>query len=215
MRGEMDLAEDDPAIIRDEIGSDLSLDELLDFFVSHEAGIVSARRDADGHSHVSWDGFVTRSDLNRHPVRAALYPLFAELEIELAKLVTTFYDDPWSWLSVLDKDKQARLVGYWEIGKRENVDVGPAAGLMLSELLRIVGGTSELRSRLGFNSGTKWQDHVGGLADLRNAVMHPVRPIFTSSGDVGNTRDQLDLVLELLRRLDARSSYDGPAGGCC
>lgn len=190
------LTADDAKIVTGRLAPEPTLDVLLDFIALHRSAIVGARDGGVG------DGFVTLSDLNKHPLRALLYPLYAELEAELAAAVSAHYPEPWVWLEMLDKDKQARLVGYWELSKREGVDIGPLSGTMLSELVRIVEKTDPLRKTLGFESKGKWGDFVGGLIELRNGVMHPVRPLFATPDDVKDVREQLTRVLDLLGRLD-------------
>ena len=132
------------------------VDELLRFTLEQPAGIVV---EPDGTSL----GFFTLSDLNRHPVRAALYPLFAELEVELAILVGISFEDPWEWLELVPKDRRAALVGYWKMSERDDVDIGPIAGAMLSELGGGVAKHESLRSKLGFESRRQWENTFNGL----------------------------------------------------
>ncbi|MGE3108396.1 MAG: hypothetical protein AB7G11_03755 [Phycisphaerales bacterium] len=190
------LNSDEPALVRDRLAPDATLDQVLDVIATHRSAIVS-----DGADGVD-AGFITLSDLNKHSLRSELYPLFAELEAELAAAIEARHVDPWTWLEFLDKDKQARLVGYWELSKREGVDIGPLAGTMPSELSRIVERTDPLRRALGFDSKGKWGDFVGGLVELRNGIMHPVRPLFATTQDVADVRQQLARLLVLLGRLD-------------
>ena len=189
------LRADDTAIIRASIDPFPRLDEVLGLVEQYGmASVALGNTDGTG-------GFFTLSDLNKHPVRTAIYSLFAELEAELAVRVGRHFGDPWDWLGMLDKDKQARLVGYWELSKRDNVDVGPLAGTTLSELSAIVARTAPLRGSVGFSSRNRWDDFFGGLVDVRNAIMHPVRPLFTSVDEVTRVRVKLKRVLSLLDRL--------------
>jgi hypothetical protein len=189
------LRADDAAIVTASIGPFPRLDEVLELVERYGmASVGLGNTDGTG-------GFFTLSDLNKHPLRTVIYSLFAELEAELAVQAGRHFSDPWDWLGMLDKDKQARLVGYWELSKRDNVDVGPLVGTTLSELSSIVARTSPLRDSLGFSSRGKWDEFFGGLVDARNAIMHPVRPLFTSVDDVKGVRERLERVLILLDRL--------------
>jgi hypothetical protein len=195
----LSLREDDESIIRLSVAGEADLEEILAAVQPHGAasvGIGTLLGDAGS------GGFFTLADLNKHPFRAAVYPLFAELESELALLAGNHFRDPWTWLSKLDKDRQARLVGYWELSKRDGVDVGPLAGTTLSELSKIIGLAEPLRAQLGFASKGKWDDFFGSLVHLRNSVMHPVRPLFTTTDEVEVVYEQLAKVLDLLNRID-------------
>jgi hypothetical protein len=194
--GGQPLTATDSSIIKTSLPRSAPLGDVLKVIKQNEMVNVEA---AGG----GFSGFYHLADLNKHPVRAAMYPLFAELEMKMALLAARKIDDPWNWLVMLDKEKQARLVGYWELGKRENVDVGPLAGTTLSELSAIVAKTDELRKRLGFPRRNNWDEFFGNLVGLRNSVMHPVRPMFVSLGSVAAVHEQLGKVLTLLDRLDA------------
>lgn len=200
MNAGMSLLANDPRIVRKMVQADDDLGSILIAIESHGfAGVNSAN---------TMIGFFTLSDLNKHPVRAAIYPLFAELESELAIYANRHYENHWAWLEKLDKDKQARLIGYWELSKREGVNVGPVAGATLSELSKIIGLAEPLRERFGFTSKGKWDEFFGGLIELRNSVMHPVRPLLTSIEDVKDLHDKLSRVLLLLQRLKPANAIE-------
>jgi hypothetical protein len=163
----------------------ISLDALLEAFESRTIAAVLSQPDG------SADRFVTFSDLNKHPVRSAMYPLFAELEAHLATLIERKHEDPWRWIAHLDRDKQARIVGYWELSKRDGVDIGPIAGATLHELLTIVRKDAALRDSLGVTQGNKWDSLAHSINELRNLVMHPVRPMFSNPEDLSKTRQKL------------------------
>ncbi len=163
----------------------ITLDALLEAFESRTIAAVIS------HPPEGSDRFVTFSDLNKHPVRSAMYPLFAELEAHLATLIERRHEDPWRWIAHLDRDKQARIVGYWELSKRDGVDIGPIAGATLHELLTIVRKDSALRDSLGITNGNKWDSLAHSINELRNLVMHPVRPMFSNPDDLAKTRQKL------------------------
>jgi len=146
-------------------------------------------------------GLLTVADLNRPAIRGALYPLFAKLEVFLSSILKEKYPDPWDWLETLGKDKQARIVGYWEVSKRANVDIGPAASLMLSDLLNLFERKDNLRNELGF-SKKQWKEQTSGIVDLRNLVMHPVRPMFDPREDLKKTGRAVKRLGELVELIE-------------
>ncbi len=161
------------------------LDALLEAF---ETQTIAAILDSDAGLPI---GFITFSDLNKHHVRSAMYPLFAELEAHLATVIERRHQDPWTWIAHLDRDKQARIVGYWELSRRDGVDIGPIAGATLHELLTIVRKDASLRDTLGFTNANKFDSLCHGINELRNLVMHPVRPMFATPADLTKTRQRL------------------------
>ncbi len=182
---------------RRRVGLSPPIDDLLGA-IAEQRGVII------GESAEDSPGFVTLSDLNRHHFKAALYPLFAELEAGLADLVGGLYSEPWEWLKFLDKDRQARLVGYWELSKRDGVDIGPLAGTMLSELSDVCASSEPIRKRLGFESRGQWKSTFDGISGLRHAIMHPVRPMIHDLDDVKQLRERLSKMLTMLGRLDEK-----------
>lgn len=193
-----DLTPQTPGLWMKTIGPEPRVDELLRFTLEQPAAIVI---DAEGSS----PGFFTLSDLNRHPVRGALYPLFAELEAELALLIDRSFEDPWDWLELVPKDRRAGLIGYWEISKRDGTDIGPIAGAMLSELGNVIAKHEPLRTRLGFKARREWENVFNGLNEQRHSIMHPVRPLVTSVDELTILVERVDRLLELICRVSAIS----------
>ncbi len=148
--------------------------------------------------HESIWGLFTISDLNRHGIRSAIYRLLADVESGLAKWLEALAPDPWVWLHHLDEEQQARVLGYWELSKRQGVDVGPIAALTLAQLVNVVARHDTAVELLGYTSRSQFAKSTGQLSRLRNRVMHPVRPLILAHTDVGQVYRAV-LVLEELR----------------
>lgn len=129
-------------------------------------------------------GFLTISDLNRHVFRAALYGAFAALEAQLAAFIEASCRDPWEWIKSLSEEHQVRILGYWDLSKRHGLDVGPVAAATLTNLLTVAAKSSTLRGALGFTKRSEIEKVVGAVPNVRNAVMHPVRPLIGRHDDV-------------------------------
>ena len=129
-------------------------------------------------------GFLTISDLNRHVFRAALYGTFAALEARLAAFIEASCPDPWEWIKSLSEEHQVRILGYWDLSKRHGLDVGPIAAATLTNLLTVAAKSSSLREALGFTKRSEIEKVVGAVPNVRNAVMHPVRPLIGRQDDV-------------------------------
>ena len=142
-------------------------------------------------------GMITISDLNRHPLRVALYDIMGAFEANLVRLVESHFSDAWTWLELLADDKKAPIIGYWELSKRKGLDIGPSSSLYLVQLLEVIGKTEPLRSKLGFSSKKKFDDATGRIADCRNRVMHPVRHLVLQTSDVASLLEIVRTVMRL------------------
>lgn len=120
------------------------------------------------------------------------------VEAGLVKWLETIVTDPWEWLQQLDEEQQARVLGYWELSKRVGIDVGPYAALTLSQVVSIISRHKDAARRLGYESRTQFDKAKGPLPNLRNRVMHPVRPLVLTHADVASVNGAA-LVLETLR----------------
>src|SRR5262249_18463014 len=154
----------------------------------------TGEREADPYEYI---GLITISDLNRHAFRSVIYTVMADLEAALARLVEHEFADPWDWIRLVAEDHQAIVLGNWELAKRKGVDVGPIAATTLTNVLTIAAKSQHLRDLLGFKSRGQIDDAVGGLPDVRNRVMHPVRPIVLGAADVDDLRSRLDRAIDL------------------
>lgn len=184
----------------------MSVVELLRHF--EESNAVLAVGGADIGRSI---GFVTTSDLNRHPVRACIYPLVAEVEERLAQLIVAEHSDPWTIFGKLSDSRRPTVVGTWQIALRNRTDTGPLMGAYLTDLARIANSKgSTIKSRLS-------KEHVEQLSkiadNLRHDVMHPVRPLGGVEDDasISSVREQVEFLTSFLARLD---ELDQPQVGC-
>jgi CBS domain-containing protein len=146
-------------------------------------------------------GFVTASDLNRHAMRSCLYDALAMLESGLARLVERHYRDPWDWVRFLNEEAQVRVLGYWELTRRQELDVGPIAATTLTHLLHVLASDKSLLTSVGFSSKAQFENAAGRIPRLRNSVMHPVRPLVLRPADAASVLTTLQGTLELTRRV--------------
>jgi hypothetical protein len=197
------LSPTDPTIRSEDrqfhVGSFVTIFGLLEKMAVQRAVVVVHHSDATefGHAEFIW-GLFTISDLNRHAIRSVIYHLLADVESGLAKWLESYLPDPWDWLKHLDEEQQARVLGYWELSRRQGVDVGPVAALNLAHLFQIFSRHDSAAELLGYPSRTQFVKATGRLPRLRNNVMHPVRPLVLTQTDVGKVYQAL-LILERLR----------------
>jgi hypothetical protein len=81
--------------------------------------------------------------------------------------------------------------------------------LRLSDLINITAKHEALRSQLGFSSRGAVEKALGGLNDLRNRTMHPVRPLLARlPEDMERLQRYGQQAGEILRRLEISPSLD-------
>jgi len=138
-------------------------------------------------------GLVDRSDLNKHPARAYFYVWLSSLEMELARFIDTRRPKN-SWIGLLSKKTQIQVLGNTEYERRRGNNTPPIEYLDLSDLTMIIAKNEALRCELGFSSREKFNKHVGGLIDLRQTIMHPVRTLVSDA-------DSMDTLVKREKRL--------------
>ncbi|MCX7973180.1 MAG: hypothetical protein N3B16_01580 [Candidatus Aminicenantes bacterium] len=196
-----ELTREDKGIILAEVPVMTNLDYVLERLAEVPTRIVSHDIEAEGHSLYGVYGIVNKSDLNKPPVRKIIYEILAKLEITLAEYINSKNIDTFSLIELLNEDSQARILGYWELARRKNVDTGPLTGAMLSELLRIA--AKYLYAELGFKSKNELEKITGCLPEIRNQVMHPVRPLITDEKSCLRLKEALYNAILITKKVQA------------
>jgi hypothetical protein len=101
------------------------------------------------------------------------------------------------------------VLGYWEITKRKNINIGALEACTLTQLIRIVSSLEKVRVAFGFKSRTAADEMCSSLPTLRNKVMHPVRPIVGTSDEIAALVSSIDK-LERVTRIVPRNTHPGP-----
>ena len=84
----------------------------------------------------------------------------------------------------MTEEHQVSVIGYWEVAKRRNIDIGPLGACTLTQLLRIVTMLERLRREFGFKSRGAAEEICNSLPALRNTVRHPIRPLVGKPDDI-------------------------------
>ena len=149
-------------------------------------------------------GFVTTADINKLPTRVYLYNLIAELEIKLATVIHTHFEgDDRAILERLPQSKTIEDIEEVSPSMRNaGFYVGVIQQLYISDLANILRKTPDLYRAVGFESGHKVDDVLGGLVDLRNKAAHPVKPLLKSSRGVRDLADDIQGIHRTLALID-------------
>ena len=178
------------------VSADASVGQLLGWIIQPGFLFVLEGRDVTG--------FITVSDFNKQPARAYLYTLLARLEVGLAELVRRrFGADQSTILALLSAESRAEVEALYrpDVGAGEEGEL--VAYLDFSDLVRIIERDDAIREQLvGWSAGT-WKRHTGGLVDLRNNVMHPVRNVVLAKGGLEQLHKREQRIRGLIVRVDA------------
>ena len=159
------------------------------FFVFHRQDVV---------------GLVTPADLNKLQVRVYLYFLIGEVEMALTVQIRRHFGTvPEQALQMLSAKRQREIEEQIAGLTEQNIGVDPAQLLRLSDLINIAAKHEPLRAQLGFSSRRAVEKALGGLNDLRNRTMHPVRPLLARiPEDLERLQRYGQQAGEILRRLE-------------
>ena len=197
-------------------GTELSLPALLECFESRTAAIfyfpspnsITEVIDGDGNALQETNdiiyvyGILTMSDLNKHSIRRAAYSLFLDIESALSRLIQMQYPESWDWITLLSERLQVRVIGSWELSRMRNVEINPIEVLNLSNLLNIFAKSKSLLAKLEYKPKKQVGSLVNGLIEVRNKIMHPVRPLILCQSDLVTFKKNIDFAIELRSKIN-------------
>lgn len=132
--------------------------------------------------------FADLADLNRREVREIIYPVIAELEIELARAIKNDVDDP----KDLYHNAPESVVGRREKDILNDVELHTAEYLGLGDMIGLLKGRSHLWKSFGFESANQVDDRLRSIQDLRNRVMHSNRTLVQNQQDVQKMLERIN-----------------------
>ncbi len=136
-------------------------------------------------------GIVTKTDLQKPPVRMWLFGMITIIEMGLTGLIEAAYPEG-SWRQCLPEGRLQKAEALLEERRRRNQDLDLLDCLQVSDRGQIVLRNEELRTRAGFVSRSRGEQTVKELEALRNNLAH--------SQDI-ITRDW-DIIVKLAENLD-------------
>lgn len=193
------LLDDDPEIKVTKIDFHCPFAELLDLLSANYFAFAFGKYDEDSESVL---GLVTISDLNKHYVRTLVYGVLFRLEMLLAQFIKNSVSDHMEWINRMDDNSKKRILDYWELAKKRNVDVGPIVACNLADLFNIIGKDKELLDKLGFSSRNQLGNATSGIPNLRNMIMHPVRPLVTEIDEIITLKETVGNLVNLIGLLE-------------
>lgn len=119
-------------------------------------------------------GFVTPSDLNKHPARTHFYLLLADLEMTMAEEARAHFPGPDGALKCLSEERRPIVLARHAANQSFNVDADVLTAFEFADLFVTMQKTS-LHNKFGVDSPTSWRATGWQLVEFRNDVMHPTR----------------------------------------
>ena len=116
-------------------------------------------------------GIVTKTDLQKPPVRMWLFGIITIIEMGLTRLIKSAYPDG-SWRECISEGRLQKAEALLEERRRRHQDLDLLDCLQFSDRGQIVLRNEELRNRAGFVSRKRGEQTVGELEALRNNLAH-------------------------------------------
>lgn len=157
--------------------------DLLRLLAEHGMIMHSADPDADDYQ-ADWFGIVTTADLNRPIFRAHIYQMLVILETSLGHLIMDEFGDDWGAIRLLSDHTQRRIRDFYDEERAEGIDLSPVTNATLSDLFHIATESNRVWSLMGFDSPQHLREVGHRISDIRNRIMHPVRPLIVNEREL-------------------------------
>lgn len=119
---------------------------------------------------------LTRSDLNKPPVRVYLSARLSHLEGLLAAAITQLYPDN-RWLEKLSELRQSAIHDLYQQKISDDFDTNLIDCTSLSDKAAIIGKSTELRGTIVPGSRKQFDRRFSSLKELRNRLCHNLPPL--------------------------------------
>jgi hypothetical protein len=141
-------------------------------------------------------GLVTPIDLNKLSARTYFYNLIADMEMQLARTIAQHFPHPRDILAFIHREDRREHIQ--RIIEDSELELEAIHTLYIREFSDIIQGEEKLRGQLGFKSKNQVEKYFGGIIDLRNAIMHPTRPILDNDHGIQQLHRRLERIAHLL-----------------
>jgi hypothetical protein len=115
-------------------------------------------------------GFVTHADTNKHAARSYFYLLVSQVEVGLARLISSHFEAVDEALHLLAEDRRERIEARLRSDREKNLDADVVSYFEFCDLATVAGKTKAIRLGYSYN---RWKSVTGSLTRFRNWVMHP------------------------------------------
>lgn len=185
-----------------------------EFLIGADTSILTFVKDADAKpcrlvvSGPKIVGLVSLSDLQKLPVRAALFALITGFEITMAEAIKEKYADEKEWMAVLSDERQQKIEEGIKASRRDDGYVDSLLFTQFSDKAAII-----VRSFQLSNSKTQLRTQLKDIRDLRDNLAHANEYAATPqhAGRVcAAVRNLLDLSEQIAHSYAPHLTYEQP-----
>jgi hypothetical protein len=155
-------------------------------------------------------GLVSYADLNDAVARTALYLLISQLEIKLARLIRMGEEDIWTYVQILDEERQEELDDLQDEMKEKDVVHDLVEHFKLGDVIGIVRDEPSLLDQTEVSSRDHFNGLVGGVENMRHDVAHSVRLVVDSVDGVKEVNHACCSIERLLDKIPPQSPQLAP-----
>jgi hypothetical protein len=150
-------------------------------------------------------GIVTPADFNRLAARTYFYNLLADLEMRLSEHIRAYFTQNGQGIEKYLteqklQDAKAEL-------QKADLEIDIVHLLYLSDIAKIINGEKKLQQNLQLKSA--FVKGLGGLTELRNAVMHSTKFILDDKKGIQKLHERVERLADLLTHLEQTSKIEG------
>ena len=180
------------------------------YLIGADASLLAFIRDADRHpfrfivSGREINGLVSISDLQRLPVRTALFAIVTQLEMTMAEVVRRRFPDPEDWMRLLSQGRAEKVRERVARAKAEDTLVGQILYTEFCDKVTII-DEAWLCSNKGSSEKRSFLEDMEDIQNLRDNFAH--------ANNYADTRDSAKQLCACVRRMEGwiRSLVDWEA----
>jgi len=150
-------------------------------------------------------GWMTYADFSKRPFRVLLFALMAEIEYLLAFALDMAHPDD-SWIKLLP-EKTSKFRQSHEKAMNWDAVMPMTTFAEIGDLIRAVPASKKALALLGETESIA--DRLKSIQDLRNRVVHVVRPVVKGPKQISSVAKQIDLMLAWAKRWTANLAAGG------
>ena len=142
---------------------------------------------------------VTRSDLEKAPVRMWLFGLVSILEMELLQMIKEAGEKDW-WIDRLTNKRREAAEEIFDMKSANDEEISLADCLQFADKREIFLKTPSLFGRTGFTTKNNWKSFMGSAEKLRNSLAHGNR---IGAGSWPSKAKLVVQIEQLIRRIES------------